>query len=43
MSSNLIRANETVIDGWPALIALALYLTALGAFVLTLASGISVA
>jgi len=43
MNTNLIRAHGTVIDGWPILIALALYLVAFGIFAMTTASGIPVA
>jgi hypothetical protein len=35
MNTNLIRAHGTVLDGWPILLALALYLIAFGIFAMT--------
>jgi hypothetical protein len=43
MNSNQVRSNEIVLDGWPVLIALALYMVAFGIVALTMASGMPVA
>jgi hypothetical protein len=43
MNSNQIRTNRMVLDGWPILVAFALYLVAFGIFALTMVSGIAVA
>jgi len=43
MNTNLIRTHGTVIDGWPILVAVALYLAALGIFAMTLVPAIPVA
>jgi hypothetical protein len=43
MNTNLIRAHGTVMDGWPMLVAFALYLVALGIFAMTMVSGNAVA
>ena len=43
MNSNQVRSNEMVLDGWPLLIALALYLIAFGVVAVTMASGMLVA
>jgi len=43
MNSNQVRSNEIVLDGWPLLIALALYLIAFGVVAMTMASGMLVA
>jgi hypothetical protein len=40
MNSNQVRPNDMVLDGWPILIALGLYLLAFGAVAMTMASGI---
>jgi hypothetical protein len=42
MNDNVIRIKGRVLDGWPALVAFALYWVALVILALTLASGISV-
>jgi hypothetical protein len=42
MNDNLMRARSKVIDGWPMLVAFALYWLALVIFAMTLASGIFV-
>jgi hypothetical protein len=39
MNSNQVRSNEIVLDGWPLLVALALYLIAFGVVAMTMASG----
>lgn len=43
MNSNQVRSNEIVLDGWPLLMALALYLIAFGVVAMTMASGMLVA
>lgn len=43
MNSNQVRSNDMVLDGWPILIAFALYLVAFGIVVMTMASGTLVA
>lgn len=43
MNTKQARSNDMVLDGWPVLIALALYLLACGAVAMTMASGIPVA
>jgi hypothetical protein len=43
MNSNQVRSNEIVLDGWPLLIALALYLIAFGVATMTMAAGMLVA
>ena len=43
MNTNLIRAHGTVMDGWPILVAFALYLVAFGIFATIRVSGIPVA
>jgi hypothetical protein len=43
MNTNPIRAHGTVMDGWPILVAFALYLVALGVFAVTMVSGSAVA
>jgi hypothetical protein len=43
MNTNLVRAHGTVLDGWPILMAFALYLVAFGVFYMTTVSGIPVA
>jgi hypothetical protein len=35
MNTNLIRAQRTVMDGWPILVAFALYVVAFGIFAMT--------
>jgi hypothetical protein len=42
MSDDLVRAKGTVIEGWPMLVAFALYWVALVIVAMTLASGIFV-
>jgi hypothetical protein len=39
MNTNLIRGSGTVMDGWPILVAFALYLVAFGVFAITMPSG----
>jgi hypothetical protein len=43
MNTNLIRAHGTVMDGWPILVAFALYLVAFGILAITTVSGTPVA
>jgi hypothetical protein len=43
MNTNLIRAHETILDGWPMLVALAFYLIAFGIFAMTTVPGFPVA
>jgi hypothetical protein len=43
MNSNQIRTNWRVLDGWPILVAFALYLLAFAIFAMTMVSGIPVA
>jgi hypothetical protein len=43
MNTNPIRAHGTVMDGWPILVAFALYLIAFGVFAVTMVSGSPVA
>lgn len=43
MNTNLIRTHGTVIDGWPILIAIALYLIAFAIFAMTMVPEIPVA
>jgi hypothetical protein len=43
MNSNQVRSNDLVLDGWPVLIAFALYLVAFGIVAMTMASGTPVA
>ncbi|MGD0503268.1 MAG: hypothetical protein ABSD02_11035 [Steroidobacteraceae bacterium] len=43
MNGNLIRTKGTVVDGWPMLVAFALYWVALVVVALSLASGMLVA
>jgi hypothetical protein len=43
MNGNLIRAHGTVMDGWPILVAFALYLLAFGILAMTTVSGTAVA
>ena len=43
MNTNLIRAQGTVMDGWPFLLAIALYLLAFGIFAATADLQIAVA
>ena len=43
MNTNLIRAHGTVMDGWPFLLAIALYLLAFGIFAATADLQIAVA
>jgi hypothetical protein len=43
MNTNQVRANEIILDGWPILIAFALYLVAFGIVAVTMASGMPVA
>jgi hypothetical protein len=43
MNTNLIRAHGTVMDGWPNLVAFALYLVAFSILAMTTVSGIPVA
>lgn len=42
MNTHLIRAHGTVIDGWPILLAFALYLVAFGIFAMTMVPKIPV-
>ncbi len=42
MNMHLIRANATVLDGWPVLVAFALYLIAFGIVALTTTFGLAV-
>jgi len=42
MHSNRIRTNRMVLDGWPILVAFAMYLLAFGIFAMTMVSGIPV-
>jgi hypothetical protein len=39
MNSNQVRSNDMVLDGWPILIAFALYLVAFGIVAMTMAAG----
>jgi hypothetical protein len=39
MNSNQVRSNDMVLDGWPILIAFALYLVAFGIAAMTMAAG----
>jgi hypothetical protein len=43
MNINPIRAQGTVIDGWPIWVAFALYVVAFGIFAMTMAPGMPVA
>jgi len=43
MNSNQVPSNDMVLDGWPILIAFALYLVAFGIVAVTMASGMPVA
>jgi hypothetical protein len=43
MNSTQVRSNDMVLDGWPILIAFALYLVAFGIVAMTMASGMLVA
>jgi hypothetical protein len=43
MNSDQVRSNDMVLDGWPILIAFALYLVAFGIVAMTMATGILVA
>jgi hypothetical protein len=43
MNTNLIRAHGAVMDGWPILVAFALYLVAFGIFAMTTVPKIPVA
>jgi hypothetical protein len=43
MNTNPIRAHGTVMDGWPILVAFALYLLAFGVLAVTVVSGSTVA
>lgn len=43
MNGHLNRANAFIVDGWPILVACAIYLAAFGIFAMTSASGIPVA
>jgi hypothetical protein len=43
MNSNQVRSNDMDLDGWPILIAFALYLIAFGIVAMTMASGMLVA
>jgi hypothetical protein len=43
MHTNQVRSNGMVLDGWPILIAFALYLVAFGVVAMTMASGVPVA
>jgi hypothetical protein len=43
MNTNLIRTHGTVIDGWPILVAFALYLVAFGIVAMTMVPEIPVA
>jgi hypothetical protein len=38
MNTNLVRANAIVLDGWPVLVACALYAIAFYIFVVTMSS-----
>ena len=42
MNTHLIRTHGTVMDGWPIMIAFALYLVAFGIFAMTTVPGIPV-
>jgi hypothetical protein len=39
MNSNQVRSNDMVLDGWPILVAFALYLVAFGIVAMTMATG----
>jgi hypothetical protein len=43
MNSNQVRSNDRVLDGWPILVAFALYLVAFGVVAMTMATGMLVA
>jgi hypothetical protein len=43
MNSNQIRPNDMILDGWPILVAFALYLVAFGVVAMTMAAGMLVA
>jgi hypothetical protein len=43
MNSNQVRSNDMVLDGWPILVAFALYLVAFGIVAMTMAAGMLVA
>jgi hypothetical protein len=43
MNSNQVRSNDMVLDGWPILVAFALYLVAFGIVAMTMAAGIAAA
>jgi hypothetical protein len=43
MNSNQVRSNHMVLDGWPILIAFALYLVAFGIVAMTTTTGMPVA
>jgi hypothetical protein len=42
MNTHRIRAEGTIIDGWPILVAVAAYLLAFGIFAMTMAPGMPV-
>jgi hypothetical protein len=43
MNSNQVRSNDMVLDGWPILVAFALYLVAFGIVAMTMAAGMPAA
>jgi hypothetical protein len=43
MNSNRVRTNRIVLDGWPILVAFAMYLLAFGVFAMTMVSGVPLA
>jgi hypothetical protein len=43
MDIHLIRAERTVIDGWPLLVAVAAYLLAFGIFAMTPGGAVAIA
>jgi hypothetical protein len=43
MNSNQVRSNDMVLDGWPILVAFALYLVAFGIVAMTMATGMAAA
>jgi hypothetical protein len=43
MNSNQVRSNDMVLDGWPILVAFALYLAAFSIVAMTMATGMLVA
>lgn len=43
MNSNQVRSSDMVLDGWPILVAFALYLAAFGLVAMAMATGMLVA